>query len=277
MDCSICGLKMIVLEVPPRAAIEIRVKVWGNPDLLGEGKAAGICYAEIMKPAVRLLILVLLAVISAACAPPQSMVATLTMLPGSPTPPPPDPYPTRTPRFTPTATRPAPTGQPTAMNTISPADCPAGEFAFRAPEDPSLMIGLSFDPANLPEAFALQDQGLLSNGDYRWMWVRWQNRSLFWIDRMVCRTTTGRPHWVVVDTLALPRLSRESYEAESRLCFLDERRIPNAVAYGFFDPNAEVEQLADGRRGRPVEVQAAWEIGRSFTPLDLSDLRCYAE
>jgi hypothetical protein len=231
-----------------------------------------------MKRAARLLILLLLAAAITACAPPGSMVATLTMLPGTPTIDASERFPTRTPRATQTPiARSGSASQPTAASTISPADCPAGTFDSAPPEDPSRMVGLSYDPKNLPETFELVEQGQIDNGSHRWVYARWQNRSLLWIDRLACRNITGEPHWVVADVLALPRLQREAGEAETRLCFTGQERLPNAIAYGFFDPNAEPQEVGDGRRGRPMEIQAAWLIGRSFEALELKTLRCYAE
>lgn len=221
------------------------------------------------------LTLLLLAALAAGCAPPTSMVATLTMLPGTPTLPRRTHAPTRTPQVTPTLETPQPaTEEPLYV----PANCPAGEISVAPPEDVSRMVGSSYDPEHLPDAFDLQSVDLLDNGRHRWVWVRWQGRSLYWIDKLVCRNVAGAPHWVIIDALELPRLDPALNEAETNLCYTGKKQLPNAVAYGIYDPAEPVETLPGRYRGRLLEVHAAWQVtAQAFTPLDGPSLNCYVE
>lgn len=223
-----------------------------------------------MKPLNQFAVLLLAVALFAlqGCAPSSSMIATLTMLPGTPTPTRAIPLPTRTPRPTNTI---APVRAATA-----PQDCPAGSYDTSAPADPSLLPGRSYNLRNLPAGYELVDSGPLEDpSGAKWVEVRWEGRSLFWIQKVVCQDGQGRPYSQIVDALALPRLDPQAGEAHTRECYAGSRRLPYALAFGVFDPGAPPETLADGARGRPLNVQSAWEIGEQFTPLDTAGLTCY--
>lgn len=220
-----------------------------------------------------MLLLVLLALCLPACAPSSAMIATLTMLPGTPTATRIIRLATPTPRPTNTL---APVNNQLATKTpIPPEDCPAGIYDSAAPGDPSQLAGRSYDLQNLPAGYQLEASGSLVEGETAWAAVRWEGRSLYWIQHLVCRDARRNPRWEIIDALALPRLDPQSGEALTPLCAYGMRRLPNAVAYGIYDPDQPAEIVDGETRGWPVQVQAAWEMTDSFVPLDLRGLTCY--
>ena len=201
------------------------------------------------------------------------MVATLTMLPGTPTPRPPTPWPSRTPRATNTFAR-VPGFSPTDTP-IPPEACPTGSVDTAAPEDPSQLPGRHYDLARLPDAFELQDTGILAEpAGYSWVHVTWQGRSLFWTQKEVCQDDSDKSYWEVADVLALPRLEAQRGEAMSTQCFIGDKSAPLVVAYGIYDPTQPAEPQPGGLRGWPLRIQAAYEIGGQFRPLNPSGLNC---
>lgn len=205
------------------------------------------------------VLLCLLAAISpaflAACAPNPSIIATLTLLPGTPTPRRPTPWPTITPRL------------PAGETAIPPAKCPPFTYETAAPEDPSQMVGLHYDIDRLPAAFSEPESAEFFGPQpeqraYRWVRVRWQGRAVYWIDRQVCLDEDARPHWEVVDVLALPRLDAAMGEVETRACTAGDETSAGIIAYGFIDEQKE------------LRIQAAYEIGPQFIPIDAAGVLC---
>lgn len=200
----------------------------------------------------RLLAAAVLALLTA-CAPNPSMIATLTLLPGTPTPRPPTPWPSITPRIR------------AATATLAPAKCPTSSYDTAAPEDPSQMIGRAYDLDRLPEEFSEPESGLFADDPlYRWVRVRWQGRSVYWIDHQICVDTFSRAHREVVDVLALPRLDPALGEIETRACARHGEDLPGVIAYGMLNED------------QTLNIQGAYAIGEQFMPIDAGDLTCKA-
>lgn len=236
-----------------------------------------------------------LSLVSAACAPSASIIATLTMLPGTFTPIPPTRGPTNTPYptythspfegYTPEQTR---TPTPSPSPSLIPASaCPPFAIDSAPPDDPSQMVDRHYDLAHLPDAFTNARSGMLENPSYAWVQVRWQGRSLYWIERIACRNAVGTAFWQITDALALPRLDPKLGEAETTLCASGGTTqggttqggttIRYAVAYGLYDPSKPAGPVIGTRRGWPVQVQAAWVMKERFVPLDMHNVVCMVE
>lgn len=224
-----------------------------------------------MKPKLILPLFLIFTFLLSSCAPNQAMVATLTMLPGTPTPKPPTPWPTRPPRATNTL---APVNTRLATDTPTPAVCAPGSVDSAAPDDPSQLPGRRYDLKNLPKEFTMQAAGKVGDTGYQWVQVKWQGRSLFWTQKQVCVDTYGVPGWEIVDVLALPRLDAKMGEAMTTRCFQGDQPVALAVAYGIYDPNQPASDQKGNLRGWPLQIQAAWEIQPNFTPLSLNGLSC---
>jgi hypothetical protein len=200
------------------------------------------------------------------------------MLPGTPTPTRIIRLATRTPRPTNTL---APVRGSLATQTPIPTEkCPAGLYDLSLPADPSQLPGRSYNLKDLPEGYQLVDSGPLDSGpmadaDYAWVEVRWQGRSLYWIQRLVCRDEHNAAYWEIVDALALPRLDPQSGEAQTQQCFYGTQPVAGALAYGMYDPSQPTQTLEGEASGWPVQVQAAWEMNEGFSPLDVRGLSCY--
>lgn len=227
----------------------------------------------------------MMSLVSAACAPSASIIATLTMLPGTFTPIPPTRAPTNTPYptythspfegYTPEQTS---TPTPSPSPSLIPASaCPPFAIDSAPPDDPSQMVDRHYDLNHLPSAFSNARSGMLEDPAYAWVQVKWQNRSLYWIERLACRNAQGTPFWDITDALALPRLDTKLGEAETTLCASGGTPIQYVVAYGIYDSSKPASAVIGTRRGWPVEVQAVWVMKDRFVPLDLKTVVCMVE
>jgi hypothetical protein len=105
--------------------------------------------------------------------------------------------------------------------------------------------------------------------------VRWQGRSLYWIDHQICQDTARRPFYEVIDALSLPRLDPARGEIETRSCLSDNQPLENVIAFGMLD--------TDQPEAKTLNVQAAWIIESvsgappAFSVLNTGELECKAE
>jgi len=218
------------------------------------------------------------------------MVATLTQLPRAGTPPTSTPYPTSTPRptliavNTPTAVESAGisertlTASPTGP-TITPASCPPFPFDtdLPHPDTPEQYIGRHYDSVNPPAGINGWSAGLLADDSYSWAHVSIQNREVYWVQKMVCRDSSGKAYWEIVDALVLPKLDPNADEVSTDLCFSRKKRIPFVIAYGAYDPAKPSAPVIYNFIGWPMQVKNAWEIDEKFVPLETENLTCLVQ
>lgn len=250
--------------------------------------------------------LILTAISAAACAPPAGMIATLTMLPGTFTPPP-TRSPSKTPKpqitetqqvfFTPTgfitlnATQspilevtntiqpePSPTLSYTPTYDATAAACPpfSMDTSLPVPDIPTGYIGRHYETASLPTGLIWIASGLLSNPDYSYTQILWQNREMFWIQKLVCKNQLDQPFWVINDSLALPNLNPQANQVYTNMCFLNGSQIPFALAYGDYDPIQPAVTISNFT-GSKMQVSAAWQMKEKFTPLNLRGVTCLVQ
>lgn len=216
-------------------------------------------------------LLAALTLILSACAPSTSMIATLTMLPATLTPARPTPIRTQTslPPATPAAAR---------TETSTPIPCPPAnvDTTHPLPKDAAGFVGRTFDQLQLPKALKLDASGLLASNDYSWARLEWQGQAMMWVQKLVCRTNSGKPYWQVVDALQLPTIDPVKNETTTDLCFNGEQQIPFAIAYGTFEP-AQPTQTVNNFSGWPMQVKNAWQMKDRFVPLDPTGLTCLVQ
>lgn len=225
---------------------------------------------------------ILLSVSLATCAPAPQMAATLTLLPGTFTPLPPTPRPTSTRAATPTAGSllgtASPNQTPQARKTSAAqtsSNCTIAYDRFLPSSDtPASFIGRHYDTQHLPAGLQLSGSGLLESNEYSWTHLRWENRDLYFVSKMICRDKMGKAYYEVADALLLPPLDTQAHEVVTDMCFQNDQGVPFAIAYGSYDPTQPAVTVASNFTGARINVKQAWQMTDRFVALDPAKLTC---
>ena len=247
-----------------------------------------------------LAVLLLLGSGLTACAPPAGMSATLTMLPGFLTAPPPTRRPTSPPDLSATRTvpplstgdvtdTPAPdrptaretTPAPTFTSTVDAATaaCPPFSLDANLPSsaNPAGFIGKHYDTQSLPAGLALVGTGLLSSPTSSYAHLRWRSRDLFWIQTLACQNRSGKGYRQITDALALPVLDAQAHQVYTDVCFNGAAPLPFAIAYGVYNPSQPATTVMGSFSGWRMQVTAAWQMKEKFTPLNPQSVTCIVQ
>lgn len=253
-----------------------------------------------------LLVLLIIILSTVSCAPPAGMIATLTMLPGTFTPMPTH-SPTRTPRpltsptdtpqaypvssLTPTPastilsttetvsnTESSPTPAETATMDATNAACPPFKLdtTLPVPDVPGSYIGRHYDTTALPTGISLLNSGMLSNPEYSYAQLLWQERNMFWIQKLVCHNSSGAQFWVINDALALPKLNPTANQVYTDTCFSKGVQIPFAIAYGNYDPGASTITISNFS-GWKLQITSIWQMKDKFAAVAPGGVTCLVQ
>lgn len=166
--------------------------------------------------------------------------------------------------------------------TNTPIPCPPFSLDTKIPQPdlPENYIGRHYDLRNLPEGLEelggsiTRDQSgthEFAVNSFAWK----ENRTLYWLEKLMCRDQDGMPYFEIVDAIATPPLKGD--ETDAWVCIQDDREVDFWVALGRYDPSTP-EITIRGFTGWPyAEILFAFQLdfenGR-FNELDPTGWIC---
>ena len=162
---------------------------------------------------------------------------------------------------------------PTNISTPCP---PRLDTKLPEPDSPENYIGKVFRfpyPYGLEPQFEGSVMGDNERGtEYRLVFMINQStgQKMFWFERKICRDSTGRTFYEIIDTLALSLDIEQQEIVSSRSCELNGVLDPEIVALGDRVPYSE----------RLKNIQQAWRANRkteAIEEISTDGIECYRE